>query len=405
MGERLDRVLEFARDPEALLAALCDLDDAVADRMQARLRRADVTHVERRPRSAPTVAAKPQGWIRRLVGYMKPHKKNAYIAFGVAIGGQLIQSLLPARAEGRDRRRDHAHTKRKGHGKPLAPWLIVDDRDGRRRPSSSPTSAASEAAASRSTCSTTCAPRSSPSCNDSTSRATTRWQTGQLVSRASSDVALVQGFLQFLPIGVANILLFIVSFAVMLWLSPLLSLVMLAVAPAAALHRDEAAHIGVPGELGRAAEGRRRRQRRRGRRHRRARREGLRAGAPRARPPHRSLAGDVRVARSSREHPGPAPARDADDPRVRSGRGARASAAGSRSTATSRSARSSRSRTYMLLHHAAGPPVRGDPHRRPARPGRRRAHLRPPRLDAGRAGRARRVRSRSRRAARCGSTT
>ena len=39
MGERLDHVLEFARDPEALLAALCDLDDAVADRMQARLRR------------------------------------------------------------------------------------------------------------------------------------------------------------------------------------------------------------------------------------------------------------------------------------------------------------------------------------------------------------------------------
>ena len=39
MGERLDRVLEYARDPEALLAALCDLDDAVADRMQARLRR------------------------------------------------------------------------------------------------------------------------------------------------------------------------------------------------------------------------------------------------------------------------------------------------------------------------------------------------------------------------------
>ncbi len=39
MGEHLDQVLEFARDPEALLAALGDLDDAVADRMQARLRR------------------------------------------------------------------------------------------------------------------------------------------------------------------------------------------------------------------------------------------------------------------------------------------------------------------------------------------------------------------------------
>ena len=39
MGERLDAVLEHARDPQALVAALCDLDDAVADRMQARLRR------------------------------------------------------------------------------------------------------------------------------------------------------------------------------------------------------------------------------------------------------------------------------------------------------------------------------------------------------------------------------
>ena len=26
---------------------------------------------------------------------MKPHKKHAYIAFGVAVGGQLIQSSLP----------------------------------------------------------------------------------------------------------------------------------------------------------------------------------------------------------------------------------------------------------------------------------------------------------------------
>src|SRR5215210_6447581 len=39
MGERLDRVLEHARDPAALLVALCDLDEAVADRMQTRLKR------------------------------------------------------------------------------------------------------------------------------------------------------------------------------------------------------------------------------------------------------------------------------------------------------------------------------------------------------------------------------
>ena len=39
MAERLDRVLEHARDPQALVAALCDLDDALAERMRARLAR------------------------------------------------------------------------------------------------------------------------------------------------------------------------------------------------------------------------------------------------------------------------------------------------------------------------------------------------------------------------------
>jgi DNA-binding MarR family transcriptional regulator len=39
MAERLDRVLEHAHDPEALISALCDLDDAVAARMNARLQR------------------------------------------------------------------------------------------------------------------------------------------------------------------------------------------------------------------------------------------------------------------------------------------------------------------------------------------------------------------------------
>jgi DNA-binding MarR family transcriptional regulator len=39
MAERLDRVLEHARDPQALVAALCDLDDALAERMRAGLAR------------------------------------------------------------------------------------------------------------------------------------------------------------------------------------------------------------------------------------------------------------------------------------------------------------------------------------------------------------------------------
>src|SRR3954471_19784849 len=66
-----------------------------------------------------SAAVKKQGWIRRLVGYMKPHKKNAYIAFGVAIGGQLIQSLLPIVQKVVV---DDVITT---HRRPLAPWLTL----------------------------------------------------------------------------------------------------------------------------------------------------------------------------------------------------------------------------------------------------------------------------------------
>ncbi len=43
MGERLAEIVEYAGDSDALLAALCDLDDAVAARMQARLRKSVTT--------------------------------------------------------------------------------------------------------------------------------------------------------------------------------------------------------------------------------------------------------------------------------------------------------------------------------------------------------------------------
>jgi ATP-binding cassette subfamily B protein len=170
-----------------------------------------------------------QGWIRRLVGYMKPHKKNAYIAFGVAAGGQLIRSLLPIVQKVIV---DDVITPAAKHepGKPLAPWLALmiamgamtfvfayfrRFRGGR---------IALDVQHDLRTAVFRQLQRLDFASHD-------ELQTGQLVSRASSDVALVQGFLQFMPIGVANILLFIVSFAAMLILSPLLSLVMLAVAP------------------------------------------------------------------------------------------------------------------------------------------------------------------------------
>ncbi|KRV47812.1 ABC transporter [Wenjunlia vitaminophila] len=56
--------------------------------------------------------------------------------------------------------------------------------------------------------------------------------TGQVVGRATSDLQLIQGLLFMLPMMIGNVLLFVLSLVVMLTLSPMLTLVALAVAPA-----------------------------------------------------------------------------------------------------------------------------------------------------------------------------
>src|SRR5207244_3040131 len=56
-------------------------------------------------------------------------------------------------------------------------------------------------------------------------------QTGQLVSRANSDVGLLQGLLQFLPIMLGNIVLIVLSVIVMLILSPPLTVIALFAIP------------------------------------------------------------------------------------------------------------------------------------------------------------------------------
>ena len=56
-------------------------------------------------------------------------------------------------------------------------------------------------------------------------------RTGQLVSRASSDVGMMQSLLALLPIMLGNVVLFLMSLCVMLWLSPPLTLVALIALP------------------------------------------------------------------------------------------------------------------------------------------------------------------------------
>ncbi|MDX3849228.1 ABC transporter ATP-binding protein [Streptomyces sp. AK02-01A] len=56
--------------------------------------------------------------------------------------------------------------------------------------------------------------------------------TGQVIGRATSDLQLIQGLLFMLPMTIGNVLLFLISLGIMAWLSPPLTLIALAVAPA-----------------------------------------------------------------------------------------------------------------------------------------------------------------------------
>ena len=60
-------------------------------------------------------------------------------------------------------------------------------------------------------------------------------RTGQVVSRAISDLQLVQGLLSMVPLAAGVLVLFTVALAAMLWLSPLLTLIALITVPAAGL--------------------------------------------------------------------------------------------------------------------------------------------------------------------------
>lgn len=55
---------------------------------------------------------------------------------------------------------------------------------------------------------------------------------GQVVSRAISDVGAIQGLLSYLPMVAGNLVLFVASLVAMAWLSPLLTLIALAMGPA-----------------------------------------------------------------------------------------------------------------------------------------------------------------------------
>ncbi|XUL88287.1 ABC transporter ATP-binding protein [Streptomyces galilaeus] len=166
-----------------------------------------------------------QGWARRLAGYAWRYPKDVVLALGASLAGMAVMAVVPLVTKVII---DDVIT---GHTRSMAPWaaaLIVaallvyvstyirryyggrlaldvqhDLRtemygtitrlDGRRQDELS---------------------------------------TGQVVGRATSDLQLIQGLLFMLPMTIGNVLLFVISLAIMAWLSLPLTLIALAVAPA-----------------------------------------------------------------------------------------------------------------------------------------------------------------------------
>ncbi|MEV7869466.1 ABC transporter transmembrane domain-containing protein [Streptomyces sp. NPDC088124] len=166
-----------------------------------------------------------QGWARRLAGYAWRYRRNVILALGSSLAGMAVMALVPLITKvviddviGAGDRSLYVWTGllvvaalvvyvatyiRRYYGGRLAldvqhdlrteMYATISRLDGRRQDTLS---------------------------------------TGQVIGRATSDLQLIQGLLFMLPMTIGNVLLFLMSLAIMAWLSPPLTLIALAVAPA-----------------------------------------------------------------------------------------------------------------------------------------------------------------------------
>ncbi|MGW1540385.1 ABC transporter ATP-binding protein [Streptomyces sp. NPDC002309] len=166
-----------------------------------------------------------RGWARRLWGYAWRYRKDVVLALGSSLAGMAVLALVP-----------------------LITKVIIDDVVGDRTRAMAPWAASLIGAAllvyvftyirryygGRVALDVQHDLRTDM--YDTITRLDGRRQdelsTGQVVGRATSDLQLIQGLLFMLPMTIGNLLLFVISLAIMAWLSPPLTLVALAVAPA-----------------------------------------------------------------------------------------------------------------------------------------------------------------------------
>ncbi|WP_042420810.1 ABC transporter ATP-binding protein [Streptacidiphilus anmyonensis] len=165
------------------------------------------------------------GWVRRLSGYAWRYRTNVLLSFGASLLGMAISALVP-----------------------LIPRHIIDDVITTHRSSLAPWAIALVAAA-VAVFLLTMVRRywggrlamdvqhdMRQDLFDSLTRLDGVKQdgldTGQVVGRATSDLQMIVGLLSMLPMMTGNVLMFLLSIVVMFFLSPLLTLIALAMAPA-----------------------------------------------------------------------------------------------------------------------------------------------------------------------------
>ncbi|MFJ9128843.1 ABC transporter ATP-binding protein [Streptomyces sp. NPDC102340] len=169
--------------------------------------------------------AEQRGWAKRLAGYAWRHPKDVVLALGASLGGMGVMALVP-----------------------LITKVIIDDVIGNHSRSMTVWAGALIGAAvvvyvlafvrryygGRLALDVQHDLRTEM--HGSITRLDGRRQdelsTGQVVGRATSDLQLIQSLLFMLPMTIGNVLLFVISLVIMAWLSPPLTLVALAVAPA-----------------------------------------------------------------------------------------------------------------------------------------------------------------------------
>ncbi len=178
--------------------------------------------------SATPKPTRRPGWIRRLAGYLRPHRRKVVVAFGAAIAGMGVAALTPVLQK---LIVDDVVLARR---RPLAPWLTLLVAAGLFR--------FGAAHLRRFVGGRVALDLQFDLRNDIYERLQRldfarhdELHTGQLVSRAITDVNTVQGLLAFLPLVTGNVVMLAVSLVLMAVLSPLLTLVVLLVVPAVLL--------------------------------------------------------------------------------------------------------------------------------------------------------------------------